>query len=157
MGVCLALLLVTTVSADPLDDLFNLLFGGGGDGGTIPNDTNTTPPAGNETTPSNETVPNGDPVVPPGENNETSDNGIIENPLENDVLQNLVVTEDDISFSVLTEEENVTLFNPDTNELIIPITTLVNGEYTDIVTQKRDTQEAIAFTENGGTTIIRSR
>jgi len=157
MGICLALLLVTTVSADPLDDLFNLLFGGSGDGGAIPNDTNTTPPAGNETPPSNETVPNGDPVVTPGENNETSDNGIIENPLENNVLQNLVVTESDISFSVLTEEQNIILFDPDTNELVTPTTTLVNGEYTDIVTQKQDTQEAIAFTENSGTTIIRSR
>jgi len=28
MGICLALLLVTTVNANPLDDLFNLLFGG---------------------------------------------------------------------------------------------------------------------------------
>jgi hypothetical protein len=151
MGICLALLLVTTVNANPLDDLFNLLFGGGGDGGAIPNDTNTTPPAGNET------VPNGDPVVPTGENNETSDNGIIENPLENNVLQNLAVTESDISFSVLTEEQHIILFDPDTNEPVIPITTLVNGEYTDVVTQKQDAQEAVAFTENSGTTIIRSR
>lgn len=157
MGVCLALLLVTTVNADPLDDLFNLLFGGGGDGSAIPNDTNTTPPAGNETPPSDETVPNGDPVVPPGENNKMSDNSIIENPLENDVIQNLAVTESDISFSVLTEEQDITFFNPDTNEPVTPASTSVNGEYTDIVTQKQDAQEAIAFTENSGTTIIRSR
>jgi hypothetical protein len=109
MVVCLAFLLITTVNANPLDDLFNLLFGGGGDGGAIPNDTNTAPSAGNEI------VPNGDPVVPPGENNKMSDKGIIENPLENNELQNLAVTGSDISFSVLTEEQNIILFDPDTN------------------------------------------